>query len=76
MPTKAATGASNKPRRTIRHRALPEITGLSKSTIYRLIRARKFPQSFPLSDHAVGFDLDEIEAWLETRRDARQEVAA
>lgn len=76
MSLKVATNTPAKPRRVVRHHALPPITGLSTATIYRLIRAGKFPQSFPLSEHAVGFDLEEIEAWVEARKAARQEAVA
>ncbi|WP_211451154.1 helix-turn-helix transcriptional regulator [Collimonas antrihumi] len=63
-------------RRVVRHNNLPEIVGLSKSTIFRLIRAGEFPAAFRLSNQAVGFDLAEIEAWIAGRKATRQEVAA
>jgi len=35
-----------------------------------------FPQPFMISKQAVGFDLAEIDAWIETRKASRQQVAA
>jgi predicted DNA-binding transcriptional regulator AlpA len=63
------------PRRVVRHNMLSEITGLSESTIRRMIRAGKFPAPFALSHQAVGFDSHEIYAWLEARKATRAEAA-
>ena len=49
---------------------LPEvktITGLSRSTIYELIRRNEFPQPVPLGLRAVGWIDSEIKAWLKER---------
>ncbi|MGZ8302924.1 MAG: helix-turn-helix transcriptional regulator [Telluria sp.] len=64
------------PRRVVRHNTLPEITGLSESTIRRMIRAGEFPAPFRLSNQAVGFDSQEVFAWLEARKATRSEVPA
>lgn len=62
---------------------LPEvmtITGLSRPTLYRRIKAKKFPQPVPLSDSVkrqapVGFVLGEVKAWVEAQKSARKAVA-
>lgn len=43
------------------------MTGLSRSTIWRLEQANQFPRRRQLSARAVGWIADEIEAWLRTR---------
>lgn len=47
-------------------------TGLSRTTIWRLIRAGKFPASVKITDHATGWKQSEVAAWLA----ARQSTAA
>jgi prophage regulatory protein len=42
-------------------------TGLSRTTIWRLERAGKFPRRLRLSANSVGWSSDEIEAWLAGR---------
>lgn len=39
-------------------------TGLSRSTIYALIKARKFPAQSKLGARAVGWDSALIERWV------------
>jgi prophage regulatory protein len=50
---------------------LPEVlrlTGLSRSTIYELMEKGAFPRNFALGCRAVGWGVDDIEAWIEQRR--------
>ena len=42
-------------------------TGLSGSTIYHLMSKGEFPQQIKLGPRAVGWDDDEIEAWIQDR---------
>ena len=49
---------------------LPEVsqaTGLSRSTIYRLVRSGTFPQSVALTARTIGWRIDEVEAWIAAR---------
>jgi prophage regulatory protein len=53
-----------------------EMTGLSRATIDRRVKARTFPQPVPLSDSdarsaPIGFALDEVQGWIEERKNAR-----
>lgn len=41
-----------------------EITGLSKSTIYRLMNEEKFPRPLRLSPQRVAWRIVDIEKWL------------
>ena len=43
------------------------ITGVSKSTAYRLEKAGQFPQRRKLSVQAVGWLRSELEAWRDSR---------
>ena len=42
-------------------------TGLSPSTIYRMIKKNMFPKPVLLSIQAVGWRKDEVDAWLLAR---------
>lgn len=56
---------------------LPEViaaVGLSKSSIWRLVKSAAFPQPIRLSQHAVGWELSEIEMWLEERKIASMPI--
>jgi len=58
------------PNRTIYR--LPQVmarTGLSRSTIYELIRKGKFPSQINLGPRAVGWIESEIVNWIEARID-------
>ena len=49
---------------------LPEVkarTGLSRSTIYILIKKHRFPRQVSLGERAVGWLDHEIEDWLNAR---------
>ncbi|MDF2690995.1 MAG: AlpA family transcriptional regulator [Gammaproteobacteria bacterium] len=53
---------------------LPEvknITGLSRSTIYDLVKRGEFPQPISLGLRAVGWLDSEIESWIQGRIDSR-----
>jgi prophage regulatory protein len=51
----------------IRPRNLPTITGLSRTSIWRLERAGDFPKRIRLSAGAVGYRRAEVDAWLASR---------
>ena len=57
-------------RRTIRRNELRQIIPLADSTIFELERRGEFPQRFFLTARCVVWDLAEVEAWLESRRQA------
>ena len=58
-------------RRLLRMPEVLERTGVSKATIYRLIRAGKFRKPVDLGVRAVGWDAHSIDEWIDAR-----EVAA
>lgn len=56
--------------RTIRRHQLREIIPLADTTIYELEQRGEFPRRFYLTPRCVVWDLGEVEAWLESRRNA------
>ena len=49
---------------------LPEVsraTGLSRSTIFRLVQAGSFPLSVKLTARTIGWHLTDIETWIAAR---------
>ncbi len=58
----------------LRIRAVSERIGLSRSTIYRLVEANRFPQPSQIGDRAIAWRSDEIESWMASRvRGSRKE---
>lgn len=57
-------------RRTIRRDELRQIVPLAESTIYEMERRGEFPRRFNLTPRCVVWDLDEVEAWIESRKNA------
>lgn len=51
----------------LRRREVERLTGLSRSTIYRLMEAGSFPRQHKLSVGAVGWMQAEISNWIESR---------
>jgi prophage regulatory protein len=51
-------------------------TGLSRTTIHRLIKAGDFPAPKSLGVRAVGWQLGAVKRWCESRPDAREHQAA
>lgn len=45
-----------------------QITGLSRSTIYRRMHANEFPQSISLGGRSIGWYESEVNEWLEGLR--------
>lgn len=53
----------------LRLRAVKDWTGLSRSTIYVLMKRGEFPQNFPLgtSVKSVGWNSNDIQSWIDDR---------
>lgn len=54
----------------VRPRELPIVTGISRTTCWRLERAGDFPKKIQLSAGAVGWRMTEIMDWLKARQAA------
>jgi prophage regulatory protein len=50
--------------RVLRMHEVTKAIGLSKASIYRLMKLNRFPKSFKIGIAAVGWDLAEIEFWI------------
>jgi prophage regulatory protein len=59
-------------RRTVRRAELRRIVPLADTTIYELEQRGEFPRRFNLTPRCVVWDLAEVEAWLDARREASQ----
>jgi prophage regulatory protein len=53
--------------RMLRMRDVVYLTGLSRSTIYKMISDERFPRPVRLSERAVAWELAAIEEFLHTR---------
>jgi len=60
-------------KRTIRRHQLRELVPLADTTIYDMEQRGEFPQRFYLTARCVVWDLAEVEAWLDERRQASRE---
>ena len=57
-------------RRTIRRPELHQIVPLAETTIYEMEQRGEFPRRFHLTSRCVVWDLEEVEAWIEDRKQA------
>lgn len=58
-------------RRVLRRGEVEHRTGIKRAHLYALMRAGRFPQSFPLGIRAVGWDSYEVDQWIAERRAQR-----
>ncbi len=49
----------------LRLREVTRVTGLARSTIYKLIREGRFPRPVKLAARAVAWRSDVVNAWIE-----------
>jgi prophage regulatory protein len=57
----------------LRERQVVEITGLSRTTLWRQERKGKFPKRIKLSERAVGWRKSAVLSWVEDRKIAGAE---
>ena len=53
--------------RMIKMAEVCQLTGLSKSTVYRLMNQRRFPQRRYCSERGARWSLREVMAWIDAR---------
>lgn len=61
-----------------RYLRLPEVVslvGLSRSMLYQLIAAGRFPSPVRLSAHSSGWRSDAVRAWMDSRQPAQPATA-
>lgn len=61
------------PVRLLRFATVRDLTGLSRTTLWRLERTGEFPKHVTMSAHAVGWVESEVVAWIGSRVRARHE---
>lgn len=66
-PTRQLPAAAEVPVVFLRLQAVIRVTGLSRSTLYRLIADEQFPRPVRLGPRAVAWRRADIEAWGEAR---------
>ena len=62
--------------RLLRRREVEELTGLSRASIYRLMRSGSFPLPVRVSATAVRWKASDIAVWIESRPVAESELAS
>ncbi len=63
-------------RRTIRRHELHQIVPLAETTIYEMEQRGEFPRRFRLTARCVVWDLEEVDAWIEARKQASRAAKA
>ncbi|MNF65287.1 Prophage CP4-57 regulatory protein (AlpA) [compost metagenome] len=51
----------------MRRRMVQDLTGLSRTTIYRLMAAGKFPRPVRIGERAVAWRADDLAAFIDSR---------
>ena len=63
----APTPKSSNPDKIIRVKEVLGLTGLSRTTLWRLEKKGQFPARLPLSAGSVGWRLREVEKWIDEK---------
>lgn len=56
----------------LRMKSVIALTGLSRSTLYRLIESGDFPPGVRLTTHTIAWPASEVANWIQLRIAARQ----
>ena len=67
MPTMTANGSRAAPDRLLRLPEVRQMVGLSRSSIYALEAAGKFPKRVAVSERAVAWRLSGVQEFIEQR---------
>lgn len=54
-------------RALLRLQQVQALTGLARSTLYKLISEQAFPAPIPLTGRAVAWDSQAVDAWIQSR---------
>jgi prophage regulatory protein len=65
------THAIPQPDRILRLPEVAHVTGTSRSQIYRLVKAGKFPAPVKLGQRSSGWKFHEVQAWIDSLEPAR-----
>ncbi|MGF1789796.1 AlpA family transcriptional regulator [Photobacterium profundum] len=61
----------NIPKKLITLKEVIALTGLSRSTIYKYISTREFPQQIPIGERSVRWEDGEIQSWIKKKIELR-----
>jgi excisionase family DNA binding protein len=56
-------------------REVTELIGVSRSTLWRMVRQKEFPASVPISRGRVGFGKERVDGWIAAKLAAAEEAA-
>lgn len=62
--------------RLLRRRQVEEITGMSRSSIYKMMQEGTFPQAVRIGPSAVRWKASDMEAWVESRPVAASDIGS
>ena len=62
--------------RLLRRREVEKITGVSRASIYRLMRSGRFPLPVRVSDTAVRWKESDINSWIDSLPAATSELGS
>ena len=54
-------------RALLRLQQVQALTGLARSTLYKLLAERDFPSPIPLTGRAVAWDSRAVDSWIQSR---------
>ena len=57
--------------KSFKYLRLPQVlglTGISKPTVYRLMKSGGFPKNYKLAERIVAWKDDEVQAWMSSRK--------
>ena len=66
-PPSASISADTQGAVFLRMPSILRMTGLGRSTIYRLMAERKFPSPVKLAGRAIGWRRTDLDRWIEAR---------
>ena len=64
-----------RPRRFLRLPAVLEIVGFSRSTLYRELRFKRFPEPVQISENTVAWLESDVEEWIDSKVESGVVVA-
>ena len=70
MDNRERHGPTTERRRLLSMRQVEQITGLSRTTLWRLAQAGQFPKAVQISAGRTAFFVEDIENWLTSKREA------
>lgn len=60
----------------LRIQEVANLTGLSRSSIYKQIKLKNFPTGVKITDRSTAWPSNEVEAWIADRITARPSISA